>query len=163
MHTSTLHVRYTHKRFSSAAVFSLSLRELCSDEVRGVSVEPQEMDLMGVRTISPRPTLLAVSRGGWEEDGGKGGKEEGKEGGEGERRGRREEERKTERGEQPATSYEIPQGNWKNKDYKPGDTMARTLCTALRTRLSIAKIQCGGVPWRLLAAVTCRTRSNKTM
>lgn len=38
--------------------------------------------------------------------------------------------------------------------------MAKTLCTALRTRLSIAKIQCGGVSWRLLAAVTCRTRSN---
>ena len=64
-----------YKRFSSAAVFSLSLRELCSDEVREVSVEPQEMDLIGVRTISPRPTLLAVSRGGGEgrrEEGGRG-------------------------------------------------------------------------------------------
>ena len=110
MHTSTLQVCYTHKRFSSAAVFSLSLRELCSDEVREVSVEPQEMDLIGVRTISPRPTLLAVSREGGGEgrrgrkegegrrgsDGGGqrkkrkgGGKEGGKKGG---RRGRQREE-----------------------------------------------------------------------
>ena len=91
MHTSTLHVCYTHKRFSSAAVFSLSLRELCSDEVREVSVEPQEMDLIGVRTISPRPTLLAVSRGGgWE---GRRGRKEG-EGGRERRRRRREEGKK---------------------------------------------------------------------
>ena len=72
----------THKRLSSAAVFSLSRSELCSNEL---SVEPQEMDLMGVCTISPRPTLLAVSGGS---RGGGGGRRE-KEGGRGrEREGR---------------------------------------------------------------------------
>ena len=89
--------------------------------------------------------------------------EEGK-GGRGREEGRREgsrEEGEEDRGEQQGASHENLQGNWENKDYKPGDTMARTLCTALRTRLSMAKIQCGGVPWRLLAAVTCRTSSNK--
>ena len=43
------------------------------------------MDLMGVRTISPRPTLLAVSRGGGEGGGGRGG-----EGGRGKEREERE-------------------------------------------------------------------------
>lgn len=37
----------------------------------------------------------------------------------------------------------------------PGDTMVSTVLAALRTRLSMANMQCGGVPWRLCAAVTC--------
>lgn len=79
----------THKRLSSAAVFSLSRSELCSNEL---SVEAQEMDLMGVCTISPRPTLLAVSGGskGGEEGGRRreaGGERREREGGRGRKEG----------------------------------------------------------------------------